>query len=67
MPMSDDLVYGGVCPVCGEEFEDGYENLEENESYDARICVDEVDGKGEGKMLVHLTGTDLKADGDRHE
>jgi len=56
MSESEGLVYGGVCPVCGDEFEDGYENLEENESYEARICVDEKDGKGEGKMLVHLTG-----------
>ena len=52
----DDLVYGGICPVCGEEFIDGYGDLEEDESYEARICVDEIDGEGEGKMLVHLTG-----------
>jgi len=52
----DDLVYGGVCPVCDDEFIDGYDDLEEGESYEARICVDEIDGDGEGKMLVHLTG-----------
>lgn len=40
--MSDDLVYGGVCPVCGDEFTDGFERLEdlENESIGGvRICV----------------------------
>jgi len=52
-----DLVYNGICPVCGEEFIDGYGDLEEDESYEARICVDEIDGKGEGKMLVHLEET----------
>jgi hypothetical protein len=30
MSESEGLVYGGVCPVCGDEFEDGYENREEN-------------------------------------
>jgi len=57
----DDLVYGGICPVCGEEFIDGYDALEEDESYEARICVDEIDGKGEGKMLVHLTGGEVSS------
>lgn|GEM_PF-2737294 len=61
----DDLVYGGICPVCDEEFIDGYDELEENESYEARICVDEIDGNGEGKMLVHLTGDKTSTETER--
>lgn len=61
----DDLVYGGICPVCGEEFIGGYDELIENESYEARICVDEIDGEGDGKMLVHLTGDKMSSGTDR--
>lgn len=51
----DELVYGGICPVCGDEFVDGFEPLEEFESYSGRICVVEKDeGIGSGTMLVHL-------------
>ena len=57
----DDLVYGGICPVCDEEFIDGYDDLEEMQSYNARICVDEIEGNGEGKMLVHIEGEVDKA------
>lgn len=38
----DDLVYGGICPVCGDEFTDGFEVLEalEGESIEGvRLCV----------------------------
>jgi len=38
----EDLVYGGVCPVCGDEFTDGFERLHdlEGESIEGvRICV----------------------------
>jgi len=52
---NEDLIYGGICPVCGEEFVDGFSEMEENTSYDGRICVDEINGDGEGKMLVHLS------------
>lgn len=36
------LVYNGICPVCGDEFTDGFERLEdmEGESIEGvRICV----------------------------
>lgn len=52
--VSDDLVYGGICPVCDEPFTDGYDEIEEGHSYEARICVTHKDGKDEGKMIVHL-------------
>lgn len=45
MDDSDDregLVYGGVCPVCGDEFTDGFNRLEdfEGESIDGvRMCI----------------------------
>jgi len=58
----EDLAYGGICPVCGEPFNDGYDGLEEGESYDARICIVEKDGNGEGAMLVHL---EESADGEQ--
>jgi len=38
----EDLVYGGVCPVCGDEFTDGFERLQDlkGESIEGvRICV----------------------------
>lgn len=50
----EDLVYDGICPVCGEEFLDGYDDLEEDESYETRTCIVELDGDGEGKMLIHI-------------
>jgi len=54
----DDLAYGGVCPVCGDEFNDGYEGLEVGESYQGRICIVEKDGKGNGSMLIHIEEDD---------
>lgn len=56
--MSDeDLVYNGICPVCGDAFIDGFGDLEEDESYEGRICVTHRDEESEqGKMLVHLEG-----------
>jgi len=50
------LVYDGICPVCDEPFTDGFAEVEENNSYDARICIVEKDDKEEGSMLVHLEG-----------
>ena len=50
----DNLAYGGVCPVCGKEFYDGFDELREYESYDARICITDKYENGEGSMLVHL-------------
>lgn len=38
----DDLVYGGVCPICGDEFTDGFERLNDmqGESIEGvRICI----------------------------
>lgn len=50
----DDLAYGGICPVCGEEFVDGFDDLEEGESYDgARVCIIEKDGE-QAEALFHL-------------
>lgn len=49
------LAYNGICPVCDEEFIDGFDPLEESESYDGRICVVEKNPEtGDGQMLVHL-------------
>jgi len=50
----ENLAYGGICPICDEPFTDGYADVEAGHSYDARICIVEKDGKGEGSMLVHL-------------
>lgn len=62
----DELVYGGVCPVCGDEFFDGFDDLDEDESYDARVCiVEKYDEDGEGSCLIHLEGDDLRTDGGR--
>lgn len=49
-----ELAYGGVCPVCGEEFDDGFDDLEDGESYEGvRICI--VDkGAEEGEALIHV-------------
>lgn len=49
----DELAYGGVCPVCGDEFTDGFERLQdlENESIEGvRLCV--IDPPKE--TLIHL-------------
>jgi hypothetical protein len=49
-----DLAYGGVCPVCGEEFVDGFDDVEEGESIEGvRICITEKDGN-DGECLMHL-------------
>ena len=48
-------IYGHFCPVCGVEFTDSVDDLEENESYSARICVDQADDESDGKMHVHLS------------
>ena len=47
------LAYDGICPVCGEEFEDGFDRLDEGESYDVRMCVVEKDGE-DAEALFHL-------------
>ncbi|UXF50818.1 MAG: hypothetical protein HQRvContig01_32 [Haloquadratum phage sp.] len=49
------LAYGGVCPVCGDEFTDGFDDLDEGESVEAvRLCVVEKDDDGAGDGLFHL-------------
>lgn len=36
----DDLIFGGVCPVCGDEFADGWDVVEEGESYPgSKVCI----------------------------
>lgn len=50
----EDLAYGGVCPVCGDEFTDGFDELQEGESReDVRVCVVELED-GEADALFHL-------------
>jgi len=51
---NDELVHDGVCPVCGDEFADGFNEIEQGESVDGvRICI--VDkGAAEGEALIHL-------------
>jgi hypothetical protein len=60
MPESQDsqeeLYNGGVCPVCGEEFVDGFDALGVGKSYEAKVCIEEVGDDGEGKCLIHLPG-----------
>lgn len=57
---NEDLAYGGICPVCGKEFIDGFGPLEENFSYDAQICVVEKNEESkDGTMLVHLKDVDV--------
>ena len=53
---SEGIVYGGVCPVCGDEFGDGFSDIEEGESIDgARICVIEKNDAGEmADGIIHL-------------
>lgn len=55
---TEELVHDGVCPVCGEEFGDGFGDIEEGESIDdARICVIEKDSEGEmADGIIHLPG-----------
>lgn len=53
----DELLYGGECPVCGEEFGDGFGEIEEGQQVDgARICVIEKDEGGEemANGIIHL-------------
>lgn len=50
-----ELAHGGVCPVCGDEFTDGFDDLAEGESVEGvRLCVIETDGDGTGDGLFHL-------------
>lgn len=61
----DELVYGGVCPVCNEEFTDGFEQLQDLTDVsieNVRLCV--IDPPDE--VLIHLP-EDQKTDGGRDE
>lgn len=52
----EDLIYGGVCPVCGEEFTDGAKIVDEyvGESVDIKMCITEGIEGGDGSALMHL-------------
>lgn len=55
--MSDELVYGGECPVCGEEFGDGFGDISEGQQIDGvRLCVvEETEDGGEmAESIIHL-------------
>lgn len=58
--MTDDsegeLLHGGACPVCGEEFGDGFESIEEGQQIDnVRVCVVEKNDDGEmADGIIHL-------------
>ena len=53
--MTEDLIYDGECPVCGEEYTDGWTFTKANEGESiegVKICiVDHPD-----KVLMHLKG-----------
>jgi hypothetical protein len=53
----DELAHGGVCPVCGEEFGDGFGDIKEGQQIDnARICVIDKtqDGEEMANGIIHL-------------
>jgi len=53
----DDLIHGGECPVCGDEFGDGFGDISEGDQIDgARICVIEKndDGTEMADGIIHL-------------
>jgi len=53
----DALIYGGVCPVCGDEFSDGWSRLEgmDGETIEnVKICVVEFPDTA----LFHLPDDD---------
>jgi len=53
---TDTVVYDGICPVCGEEFTDGFDDLEVGESIEGvRLCVLETNQEDQtGNALFHL-------------
>jgi len=54
-----DLINDGVCPVCGDEFVDGFDELGEGETHNARVCiVEHAEMLDHGQMLVHFEGDD---------
>lgn len=60
--QDEDLAYGGVCPVCGDEFTDGFDDLREGESReDVRVCVVELED-GEADALFHLPDDQTDSD-----
>lgn len=66
----EELVHNGICPVCGEEFTDGFDDIAEAESVEGvRLCVIEKDSDAEiGDCLLHLPedqeGYDIEEDPD---
>jgi len=52
----DDLIHDGECPVCGDEFADGFDEFNEGDTIEGvRICVIEKDSVSEvGDAIIHL-------------
>jgi len=53
----DELVHGGICPVCDEEFTDAGTIMGEleGESKLVKLCVVEANGHGTGgDAIIHL-------------
>jgi len=59
---NDDLAFGGICPVCGDEITAPDEDsIETGESYDGKVCIlpqNEWRNPDEPGFLIHLPEVD---------